>query len=59
MTPPKPNKKKVIKAWAIVRKGKIAKVGVHVLLSDCPFAIFDNSNPSEGKTIPVIITYET
>ena len=47
---------KKIKAWAVLHKGKLTKVGCHVLLADCPFAIYDNSKPLEGKTTPCEIT---
>ena len=49
--------KKKIKAFAVIKRGKIGKVGVHLMLADCPYAIFDNSQPLEGKTVPVEITY--
>jgi hypothetical protein len=39
---------KAIKAWAIVdEKGRLMKVQSHVLLRDCPFAIYDNNDVLE------------
>jgi len=49
MTPKKKNPRE-IKAWAVMKRGKLTKVGCHILLADCPFAIYDNPNPLEGKT---------
>jgi len=46
----------MIRGWAIMSKGHISKVGCHMLKSDCPFAIYDNTEILEGgKLTPVEI----